>query len=303
MKKTLSVILLAVLALALAACGSGGSGESSDPNCGLYEGSTAEMMGFTMDISEIFEGGFSIELLDGGKAKFNYEGKSHNMKWTLDGTTFHAEGGGAKLDGTLSNGVMELVNVLDMGLNMTLVNNSYSGATGGSTASGGGDGSWWAGKWYGWRIIYDGGGEYADMVDNGYDVVANIQANGDTGTVTIWDYDESEADALVEAQVSFGADGSMTSEGGEAFYEPLGHADWIVDPSSSEVSAVDHMICIKGTLVEPDDSDSWFTYYFFLLPWGTTWDQVEAEQSKEDNDFPYKDMMPFHYEDWYLSQI
>ena len=42
------------------------------------------------------------------------------MKWTLDGTTFHAEGGGAELDGTLSDGVMVLEDVLSSGVSITL---------------------------------------------------------------------------------------------------------------------------------------------------------------------------------------
>ena len=44
----------------------------------------------------------AIKREDGGKAIFRYEGKDYSMKWTLDGTTLHAEGGGADLDGTLS---------------------------------------------------------------------------------------------------------------------------------------------------------------------------------------------------------
>ena len=132
MKKALYlVVALVLLAAMLTACGGGGG--SSDPNCGVYEASTAEMMGITMDIADLFEGGCSIELLDGGKAKFNYDGKSYNMKWTLEGSTFHAEGGGAELDGTLSGGVMELTDLLGSGLNMTLVNGSYSGGGGESS--------------------------------------------------------------------------------------------------------------------------------------------------------------------------
>ena len=53
------------------------------------------MTGIAIDLAEVFGDGFSIELKNGGKAAFNYEEKSYKMKWTLDGTTFHAEGGGA----------------------------------------------------------------------------------------------------------------------------------------------------------------------------------------------------------------
>ena len=73
-----------------------------------------------IDLAELFGDDFSIELKNGGKAAFNYDGESYNMKWTLDGTTFHASGGGAELDGTLSDGTMILENVLDSGVNITL---------------------------------------------------------------------------------------------------------------------------------------------------------------------------------------
>ncbi|MBR5428945.1 MAG: hypothetical protein IK116_00290 [Firmicutes bacterium] len=124
MKKLWAVIFIAVLLLTLAACG---GAEADDPNCGVYDATEMQMMGITLDVAEVFEDGFSIELLGGGKAKFNYDGSSYNMKWTLDGDVFHAEGGGAELDGTLADGVMQLTNVIDSGMDITLVNAAYTG--------------------------------------------------------------------------------------------------------------------------------------------------------------------------------
>ena len=121
MKRIVSLLLLIALIFALAACGS----EEPDPNAGVYEASTAEYSGITISIDKVFPDGFSLELKNGGKAIFRYEGKDYSMKWTLDGTTFHAEGGGADLDGTLSEGVMVLENVLDSGVTLTLLNPDY----------------------------------------------------------------------------------------------------------------------------------------------------------------------------------
>jgi hypothetical protein len=118
MKRIVSLLLLIALIFALAACGS----EEPDPNAGVYEASTAEYSGITVSIDTLFPNGFSLELKNGGKATFHYDGKDYGMKWKLDGTTFHAEGGGAELDGTLSDGVMILKNVLDSGVSLTLVN-------------------------------------------------------------------------------------------------------------------------------------------------------------------------------------
>ena len=151
MKKLLVLVFAAALVLTFAACGGGGGSASSDPNCGHYDATVLEMMGFTMDVAEVFPDGFSIDLQDGGKAKFNYDGKSYNMKWTLDGSAFHAEGGGAELDGTLSAGVMQLSDVMGSGLEITLVNADAAGGDAPLPAAGGYD--WWNGQWYGWRVI------------------------------------------------------------------------------------------------------------------------------------------------------
>ena len=109
MKKWIALALALVLVLCLAACG---ESAEPDPNAGLYEAESAQMYGLSIQISDVFEDGFSLELKNGGKAVFHYEGKDYNLKWTLDGDVFHAEGGGAELDGTLSDGVMLLQNVM-----------------------------------------------------------------------------------------------------------------------------------------------------------------------------------------------
>ena len=121
MKRIFALLLISSMILCLAACGT----SEPDPNCGVYDASSAEAYGITVDISTVFPDGFSLELKNGGKATFHYDGKDYGMKWTLDGETFHAEGGGAELDGTLGNGVMQLENVLDSGVSITLINADY----------------------------------------------------------------------------------------------------------------------------------------------------------------------------------
>ena len=116
-KRSLCILMAVLLAALLAACGS----SEPDPNSGLYVGQSAETAGIAVSLDDVFDDEFSIELRDGGKAIFNYDGDSYKLKWTLDGTTFHAEGGGAELDGTLSDGTMVLQNVLDSGIDITLV--------------------------------------------------------------------------------------------------------------------------------------------------------------------------------------
>ena len=128
MQKQLGLILGVVMAVSLIGCGK----SEPDPNSGLYEAQSAEMMGMSMDVSDMFENGVSLELKDGGKAVIDLDGETGKMKWTLEGDSFHAEGGGVELDGTLADGVLTLENMMDMGLNMTLVCKELANAAGDS---------------------------------------------------------------------------------------------------------------------------------------------------------------------------
>lgn len=115
MKRVLALLMVTALLL-LTACGSG----EEDANAGLYEAAYAEAYGLTIAIEDVFEDGFSLELKNRGRATFHYEGSDYSLKWTLDGETFHAEGGGAELDGTLADGVLQLEDVLGSGIRITL---------------------------------------------------------------------------------------------------------------------------------------------------------------------------------------
>ncbi len=115
--KTLLVILASMTVLLI---GCGGD-DADDPNLGVYKAKSAEMAGFKVGVEEVFEDGFIIELKSKGKAHLEADGEDGGtIKWTLDGDKFHAEGGGAELDGTLSDGVMVLENVMDSGMTLYL---------------------------------------------------------------------------------------------------------------------------------------------------------------------------------------
>lgn len=134
MKLTVKIasLLLAVLMLAcMAACG--GNSEP-DPNEGLYEGTSAEMWGLSLNINDVYDGGFSVELMGNGKCRISVGDEAARGKWELDGTAFSCSGGGVDLEGTLQDGVMILENVMDSGVRMTLINKDYTAPVAQSTA-------------------------------------------------------------------------------------------------------------------------------------------------------------------------
>ncbi len=110
---------LALLAIAAMTCGLlAGCKAEPDPNSGMYEAVSGEMMGFEMDVTDLYENGCSFDLKDGGKCKANLNGDTGSMKWTTDGDSIHIEGGGVELDGTIGDGVMVLEDMLGMGVTM-----------------------------------------------------------------------------------------------------------------------------------------------------------------------------------------
>jgi hypothetical protein len=126
----LIVALIVVLGILI---GKGGKNNvSKDPNAGVWTAVSGEMSGVSLNIADVYSGGFTIELKDKGKCVITIDGTSANGKWTLDDGEFHAEGGGVKLDGTIEGNTMTLENVQDSGLTLTLTKDGASAVPDGS---------------------------------------------------------------------------------------------------------------------------------------------------------------------------
>lgn len=118
MKRFLAGLLALVMVLCFVGCG---SSAPDDPNCGLYTATEGEMMGITVPVEDIWEGGFTIELKGGGKCTLVVDGTSENDKYTLENGAVHIEGRGFELDGTVADGTMILEDVMGSGVQLTLV--------------------------------------------------------------------------------------------------------------------------------------------------------------------------------------
>ena len=145
--KKLVCMLLVLSMVLLSACGNSAITEDN-PNLGVYKAVKARMSGIVIsNIEEIWEGGFIIELKKKGKGTATIGGESASIKWTLEGETFHAEGGGVTFDGTLKDGVMEFENFDDSDISLTLVCDEVAaaaknaGGTGDTAAAGSADGA------------------------------------------------------------------------------------------------------------------------------------------------------------------
>ncbi|MBR5701870.1 MAG: hypothetical protein IKX47_05330 [Oscillospiraceae bacterium] len=127
MKKTIAIIMLAVLLLGLlAACGGksgGGSGDSgsvgNDPLLGTYKFSKmvdmtvqeyADLVGLSLEEAQAF---MIIELLSGGKGTLSVEGQVQNITWKTEGEKFTLTAKDENnqddtVEGTIKDGVITL---------------------------------------------------------------------------------------------------------------------------------------------------------------------------------------------------
>jgi len=104
MKKTIAVVLLAVMALMLVACGGG----SSDPNLGRYACTTLEMSGVKLKYSDVSSKPSSITLKDGGKCVFELEETDFKGTYEISGSNITLNVDGITITGSIEDGVIEV---------------------------------------------------------------------------------------------------------------------------------------------------------------------------------------------------
>ena len=335
MKKALAILLTLGMLLALCACG---ESAPPDPNAGLYVGDTVVAYGMTMNAADVLGQDFSLELQSGGKAILRYDGSTQRLKWTLDGTAFHAESGGDTLDGTLVDGVLTIPDFGDTGRSVTFVNRDYQApaavALPGVESKGEPEAeaepkaepkaepepeaepetepepepepeaayTWWEGKWYGWGVFYLADGIFAEYEDDAWDAVADITVQGDKGTFTLYDISDLSTPELT-AEVRFE---SGLTDAGKMVCVKGGFLEdaFILEEGDWEVDPADEA---EGDLEHTflltfvcTVDDSSFRVCYVLRPWGMLWDDVREADTSE---MLYDDMMPIQYEDWYLPQL
>ncbi len=164
--------------------------------------------------------------------------------------------------------------------------------------------AWWNGDWYGWWIVQSASGAYESWEDSFWDAYATIEVyDDDTGWMDMWDPDTAYDSPLASMEVYFGAGvsehGTMRVESGYFMDYEFEHADWGADPGAMGFDIKD-MIWIDFEYVDPANPDDTMDIYIFLRPWGTYWDDVYGQSGEN---WPYDDMMPMYYNEWYKPLI
>ena len=170
----------------------------------------------------------------------------------------------------------------------------------------------WEGEWYGWWCITSGGGVYKNFSNIAWDAYAEIQVDGDRGSLWLWDTETQWEDPLLAA----GADMTSTTmvltdgvffncdqwldDGVENVPMDVPSGSWDIDREHSSVSHFENMLELSGTYEDPNNPNNYFVFYIYLRPWGTRWEDV---QNGDTNGCIYSDMMPIYYSDWYLPLL
>ena len=299
----------------------GSDSDADDPTYGVYVASYGTFAGSRIEIEDMWPNGFTIELLSKNKCRVAVNGETETCRYKLEnnGEIEIDLRGDEDLEGRLVDNRLTLEDVMDSGVDLVFykegtvapavevpaVTEAPAIDTPVATAAPiDSDYAWWDGDWYGWWVIYEGGGDYADLESYCYDACATISVYGDTGLVDLWDEDCAEGMNIGYIDVAFEPGttdkGRMVSVSGDFYDDEIAARDWVVDPGDSIVSRFDSMILIDGTYYEDGNSSNWIHYFVFLRPWGMSWEDVRSDSCY---DMPYDNMMPLGYDSWYVPHM
>ena len=298
MKRTCSIILILMIIANLSACGGKGNKGEENPNLGIWYAFSVTMNGETVAVEEIMDEEISVDLRSSGKFVMVWEGEREEGKWTFtDGyLVLHRDDG--DFDGSIANGTLTLLNILDSGMDMDFRKEGTSN-TASLPATNDGDEideveelselqEWWDGDWYGYWETHSETDDYEDFQGGRWECFGLIEMNtDDTGDIYLWDTEEDFAMASISVSEDGGAGnmGAAFSESGELWFgAEIERTDWIIDPS---IYGYDDYMVIDGRY--DDELGGGFNYIVYLRPWGVSWDENTEEER------------PLWYDTWYLS--
>ena len=302
----LGVVLVAALVFILVSMlGTSGAASAGKDILGRYEGVRCFIDGIDIGAEDEW-----VELKSGGKAQLHLLGDTYNGKWTLDGENLTITESSDEYFGTLRDGVMT-VDFYGMAYTFAKDGAQVPETVAQTETAPGGiptDVRWWEGDWYGWWILQNGTGSWEELSGNFWDACARVWVEDDgTGFIEFWDEDNEAGECFANATVTFTADGTSAAQGtmvcGEGVFwnADLIEGAWVAYPDDSPMGpAIDNVICVRGSYVDPDNIGDSFDYEIYLRPWGTEWEDVRGADTSQ---MPYDDMMPAYYDSWYLPLI
>ena len=284
MKRVLSIVLLTAVLFSLAGC----AGENS-PALGNFICISAESQGLSIEPSDIYDGEVVLELSENGLGSFRVADKSEAVSWKLQDTELSIGFGDESMVTTIENDTFS-IDPFDSGVLLTfrkegseesVIIDDSDNSTELQEA--------WNKSFYGWWKIGDANGEWKAFEEAWYDSFAVIQLdeNG-SGEFIMWDEDSSYEKPICRIEVNAESSDVLNVDRGAFLESTVYDGNWRFDTVSGGYD--DLIVC---EIAYSDDTGA-FNAVAYLRPWGTIWDDIEADAPE---------LLPYNYEDWYLPLV
>lgn len=154
--------------------------------------------------------------------------------------------------------------------------------------------SFWNNSWYGWWIINEGTGFYADWDSSWWDCCATTSVDGEIVQLSLWDEDGGAfSSVMLSAELRYEPSGALSLVSGNFWDASLGSSFSLL-PGAQVGYNYENLYIAEGYYNDPNDPTSSFSYTVYLRPWGTLWDDWAADDSG---------CLPYYYESWYLPLL
>ena len=117
MKKVLLFCIVLIVAVSLIGCGRSGGG--NDPAIGSWKASQMELAGMSMMADEIYQGGFYLDIKEGGKATMRADNESIDGAWEVDGNQITFDFQGETFAGTIDSSAIVIEDMVGTGMTVT----------------------------------------------------------------------------------------------------------------------------------------------------------------------------------------
>ncbi|MBR4308590.1 MAG: hypothetical protein IKT58_03240 [Oscillospiraceae bacterium] len=270
--------LLLCISLLLGGCGV----QKEHPELyGYYAGTTIYADGYEISMESVYPGENYLRLDAAGRGQMSLSGNIYDISWSYRREVLRVTLQGKTSKGSIRDGRIYL-DYLGMGMDLHYdYTKDYVPMAERALTE---EQQWWHGDWYGWWIVDEADGEFADMTGSWWDMCATVSMSGnDQGTMILWDQDGSRTEPLGEVQFRLNSDGTADSMGGYFGAVEIGQYDWLMDP---EEAGIDNMLTLS---FGGENESGSFYYTIYLRPWGEDWEELVDR--------------PYHYESWYLPLI
>ncbi len=265
------------------------SGAKDDANLGIWNAVEFNAMGVTLTPSE-YGSEVALELKSGGNCTLVIDGDGYDAKWELEGTDFIVSDGSDEFVGTLANGELKLINLLNMGIDITFMKDGApaprpeptpdtSTTSGGLPSTSSGNGSeltgYWNRSWYGIVSLYETDGKYEEFYYDTLDayIVVNVNDNG-VGQFSVY-ADDGMGEPFVagDCTVQIGEEAGLYATSVNMGDTTLNADDWAFLPSSLEFEDKFEM----ETTITDEDGDL-ISFVIYMKPYGVSWqDEIDSE--------------------------